>query len=95
MDHVSFYKLVETSEGTFEVFDFGIDVIQTIIIPNKRTLQQKVDNIGVGGPTLRDGNFIWTTSNTQEITATDAAGNEVTESQVIFATQMLSICSSE
>ena len=27
LDHVNFYKLVETIEGNFELFEFGMDVI--------------------------------------------------------------------
>lgn len=29
LDHVNFYKLIETSDGVLELFDFGINVIQT------------------------------------------------------------------
>ena len=62
LDHVNFYKLVKKLDDTFDLFDFGIDVIQTIIFPSKRTLEDKVQNFGAGGPTLQNGNFIWTTS---------------------------------
>ena len=36
LDHFSFYKIVETADGSFEVFDFGIDAIKTIIEPSAR-----------------------------------------------------------
>ena len=36
LDHISFFKFIEMEDGTFKQFDFGIDVIQTEIIPPKR-----------------------------------------------------------
>ena len=38
LDHFSFYKIVETADGSFEVFDFGIDAIKTIVVPSARDL---------------------------------------------------------
>ena len=67
LDHISFFKFIEMEDGTFKQFDFGIDVIQTDIIPPKRnSVQLKAARL-VPGPTLRNGNFIWTTPVTSEV----------------------------
>ena len=95
LDHISLYKLVESSEGEIGVFDFGIDVIQTTIVPSKRTTEDKVDNFASEGPTLNDGKLIWTTSTEKQITSTDAQGNQVTETKTTWPVQMLTICTPE
>ena len=82
LDHVNFYKLVEISEGTFEIFEFGMDVIKAPIIPRKRTMDEKIESFGQAGPTLRNGNFIWT------------ASTESIEFYSLYSTQMITICSS-
>ena len=75
------------------MFEFGMDVIQTTILPVRRTMDEKIASFGQAGPTLRDGNFIWTTSSDQEVTLQNPDGTESVEQQTFYSTQMLSICS--
>ena len=42
-------------------------------------MDEKIANLGKAGPTLRDGNFIWTTSSDQEVSLPSADGTEVVE----------------
>ena len=37
LDHVNFYKLIENEDGSYTKFDFGIDIIQTVISPAKHS----------------------------------------------------------
>ena len=46
LDHVNFYKLVKVADNSFNLFDFAIDVIQTTIVPSKRTLEDRAENFG-------------------------------------------------
>ena len=81
LDHISFYKLIQQADGSFELFDFGIDVIQTEISPSRHTADELRDNRGASGPTLYNGSFMWTSRVDSDNGST-------------YVTNQLSICNS-
>ena len=50
LDHISFYKILKLDEVTYELYEYGPDVIQTKIIPSLHDADDKVNNRALLGP---------------------------------------------
>ena len=62
-------------------------VISTVLYPSKRSPQEIIDNRGIPGPTLRDGNFIW--SEVEETLDNQGSFDET------YTTKSVRICTSK
>lgn len=71
LDIINFYKVVQLTDTTYELFNF--DAIETTLIPSVHSPTGYLDSRGIPGPTLFDGSFLWT--------ETDEEGSYTTNQQ--------------
>ena len=60
LDHLNFYKIIELDDGTYKLFDFGLDVISANLSPGRHLdpLPKKSKLYQAGS--IYKGSFMWT-----------------------------------